>query len=100
MKDFAELLDQIYTNEINRLIQLKNRVKQELRDPSIEVSQWRQLSKQSKNEREVMEEGKHLEKRIKEFCELDFEWMAQQVIASPAICLQRHFSIYDLIAKP
>ena len=46
-----------------------------------------------------MEEGKALEKRIKEFNELNLEEMAGKVIDDPQRILKRNFSIYDLVQR-
>ena len=46
MVAFSQLLDRIYTNEINRIIQLKNRVKMEVIGHRVAFDEWKNKKEQ------------------------------------------------------
>jgi hypothetical protein len=92
-------LERIYNNEINRILSLKSRVLREIKEPSSAFNEWKTLAEHSKDMHEIEEEGRLVEEKMREFAELNLEEMAQVIITDPAICLQRQFSIYNLIKK-
>lgn len=71
MVAFSQLLDRIYTNEINRIIQLKNRVKMEVIGHSQAFEEWKNKKNEQGNTNELIEEAKIIEEKIRDFNSLD-----------------------------
>ena len=56
-----QLLDRLYTNEINRINHLRNRVLRELWEPCTTLEEWKQKTRKQPNKKEYREEAKMLE---------------------------------------
>ena len=70
-------------------------------EPCVILEEWKKKvklrgKKEQIEEAKLKEEAKIIEERLILDCNIGFDQIAQAIISDPSICLQRHFSVYNI----